>query len=111
MVPIWGIVMKLSIVLPAAYAAVAFTVWIDFALSPPDGLANVGLMLTVLPITLLDLALRPADAPGSFVLMPEGLGYYANHAIFFGCSVLLIAAAFWWLGRSLDGLRRARRKP
>ena len=100
--------MKLKIVLPAAYCAVALLAWIDFARLPPDGLANLGLMLVVFPITLLDLALRPADAPGSSVLMPDSLGYYADHAVFFGCSVLVIAAALWWLGRYLDRKRAAR---
>ena len=101
--------MKLKIVLPAAYCAVALLAWIDFARLPPDGLANLGLMLVVFPITLLDLGLRPADAPGSMVLMPDSLGYYADHAVFFGCSVLVIAAGLWWLGRYLDRKREARR--
>ena len=101
--------MKLRIILPAAYCALALLAWVDFARSPPDGLANVGLMAIALPATLLDLALRPADAPGSFVLMPDSLGYYGNHAVFFGCSVLVIAAALWWLGRRLDRARRAHR--
>ena len=102
--------MKLKIVLPAAYCAVALIAWIDFALAPPDGLANLGLMLVVLPVTVLDLALRPADAPGSMVLMPDSLGYYVNHAVFFGCSVLLITGALWWFGRWLDRKRAARNK-
>ena len=102
--------MKLKFVLPGAYCAVALLAWIDFALAPPDGLANLGLMLVVLPATLLDLALRPADAPGSSVLMPDSLGYYANHAVFFWCSVLLIAGALWELGRHLDRKRAARNK-
>lgn len=97
--------MKLKLVLPAAYCAVALLAWIDFSRLPPDGLANVGLMLVVLPVTLLDLALRPADAPGSFVLMPDSLGYYADHAVYFGVSVLVIAAALWWLGAWFDRRR------
>ena len=100
--------MKLKIVLPAAYCAVALIAWINFARAPPDGLANVGLMLVALPMTLLDLALRSADAPGSSVLMPDSHGYYGNHAVFFACSVVIIASALWWLGRFLDRKRAAR---
>jgi len=101
--------MKLKYVLPGAYCTIALLAWLDFSRLPPDGLANVGLMLVVLPATLLDLALRPADAPGSFVLMPDTLGYYGDHAVFFGVSVLIIAACLGWLGHALDRRRAARR--
>lgn len=102
--------MKLRIVLPATYCAVALLAWLDFSRLPPDGLANAGLMLVVLPVTLLDLALRPSSAPGSFVLMPNSLGYYANHAVFFSFGVLVIAALLWWIGYRLDRRRLARGK-
>jgi hypothetical protein len=101
--------LKLAAVLPASYCVLALIAWIDFARLPPDGLANIGLMLVVLPVTLLDLALRPADAPGSSVLMPDGLGYIGNHAVFFAGGVLVIAIGLWRLGRWLDRRRRARR--
>jgi hypothetical protein len=94
--------LKLSYVLPAVYAAVVLLAWIDFSRLPPDGLANVGLMLVVLPITLLDLALRSNDRPGSSVLMPDSFGYYGDHAVYFGTSVLIISAALWWLGSWTD---------
>ena len=102
--------MKLRKVLPGVYCTIAALAWLDFSRLPPDGLANVGLMLVVFPVTLLDLALRPSSAPGSFVLMPDSLGYYADHAVFFGCSVLAIAALLWWIGYLLDRRRLARRK-
>ncbi len=97
--------MKLGTILPASYCGLALLAWIDFARLPPDGLANVGLMLVVLPVTVLDLALRPAGAPGSSVLMPEGLGYIGGHAVFFGGGVLVIAIGLWRLGRWLDRRR------
>ena len=98
--------MKLGVLLPAAYCAVAGLAWVDFLRLPPDGLANLGLMLVVLPVTALDLLLRPSSSPGSFVLMPEGLPYYQAHALFFWPSVAAIAALFWLLGRWLDRRRR-----
>ena len=100
--------MKLKYVFPAVYASVALLAWVDFSLLPPDGLANVGLMLIVLPVTLLDLAMRPEGRPGSFVLMPDSFGYYGDHAVFFGTSVLIIGAFLWWLGSRAD--RRIARK-
>jgi hypothetical protein len=102
--------MKLRMILPAAYCAIALVAWLDFSRLPPDGLANVGLMLVVLPATLLDLALRSREAPGSFVLMPESLGYYGNHAVFFGVSVLVIAALLWAVGRFFDRRRSGRKQ-
>ena len=100
--------MRFSRILPAGYCALAALAWLDFSRLPPDGLANVGLMLTVLPVTLVDLALRPSTAPGSSVLMTSRFGYYADHAIFFGWSVLIIALGLWWLGSRLDRRRSAK---
>lgn len=98
-----------ALVLPAVYLLVALGAWIDFARLPPDGLANLGLMLVVLPVALLDLALRPADSPGSSVLIPDGWGYYADHAIFFAISVAVLASVLFLLGRFIDAWRRGKR--
>ena len=101
--------MKLRFAFPAVYAAVALLAWINFSQLPPDGLANVGLMLVVLPITLLDLVLRPKDSPSSSVLMPDSFGYYGDHAVYFGTSVLIIGILLSWLGSWVDR-RLARRR-
>ena len=102
--------MKYRVLLPAAYSAIALLTWVDFMSSPPDGLANVGLMIVALPVTLLDLMLRPSSAPGSFVLMPDSLGYYANHAVFFAGSVFVIGAGLWLLGSLIDRHRDSRKE-
>ena len=101
--------MKLRILLPCLYLAVALLAWVNFWLLPPDGLANVGLMLVVLPATILDLLLRPSDSPGSPVLVPDRFGYYCDHAVFFWISAVAIAAVLWWIGGILDR-RRSRSK-
>ena len=101
--------MKFRSLLPAAYGALSLLAWADFRSSPPDGLANLGLMLFALPVTLLDLALRPSTAPGSFVLMPDSLGYYPNHAVFFSGSVKVIGTGLWLLGARIDRRRSNRR--
>ena len=98
--------MRYSLILPAAYCVLAALAWIDFVRLPPDGLANLGLMLVVLPVTLADLAIRAAVGSERSVLMPAGLGYYTAHAIFFGLSAALIALLLFFLGRGLD--RRGR---
>jgi hypothetical protein len=94
--------MKFKLVLPALYIAVALLAWLDFARLPPDGLANLGLMLVVMPITALDIALRPANSPGHSILMPDRFGYYGNHAVFFAVSVLVIATLLWIVGAAID---------
>lgn len=98
----------LKLWLPLIYCGIALVAWIDFARLPPDGLANLGLWLTVFPIAALDILLRPADKPGSSVFMPDGYGYYGDHAIFFAVSVALIAAVLYGLGTVLDRRRRRR---
>ena len=101
--------MKLRILLPCLYLAIALLAWVNFWFLPPDGLANVGLMLVVLPATILDLVLRSADSPGSPVLVPDRFGYYGDHAVFFWISAIAIAAVLWWMGGILDR-RRSRPK-
>src|SRR5206468_3671702 len=100
--------LRLKLLLPGFYLIAAQLAWLDFWRLPPDGLANVGLMLVVFPTALADLALRPDTAPEVSVLMPHGHGYVVDHALFFVPSVLLItsllASLGWWIDR-----RRAKR--
>lgn len=95
--------------LPLAYGALALWAWVDFAATNPDGLANLGLMAVVLPVTLIGLLLGRLIGAQEFVLLPDRFGYYLDHAVFFAPSVLLIAAGLWRLGRAIDR-RIARRR-
>lgn len=97
--------MKWRIILPSVYIAMAAFVWIDFATTNPDGLANAGLMLAVLPVTVLGLLLGWLLGASEFVLLPSRFGYIADHALFYIPSVLLVAAALWVAGRRLDHRR------
>ena len=97
--------MKVRMILPAVYLVIAAAVWLEFMRLPPDGLASAGLMLVVLPVTLLDFAFRCSDAPGISVFIPDGLSYYPAHAVFFGTSVACVAVVLWLLGVSIDRLR------
>jgi hypothetical protein len=71
----------------------------------PDGLANLGLMLVVLPVTVAGLFIGWLADQESFVLLPDGLGYFGDHALFYAPSVALIALALWLLGRWIDRIR------
>jgi hypothetical protein len=93
--------MKARLLLPGIYAVVALGAWVDFASLPPDGLADLGLLLVVLPVTLLDLALR-TYMPGSDGLVPSRWGYYGDYAVFFSISVACIMLALYLLGRAID---------
>jgi hypothetical protein len=97
---------KARLILPVVYLVVALGAWLDFASLPPDGLASLGLWLVVFPIALLDIALRSSAAPGSSVFMPDGHGYYGDHAIFFSVSVLIMAVLLYVLGGYIDRLIR-----
>ena len=69
----------------------------------PDGLANIGLMLATLPVTLFGLLLDWVLGRTSFVLMPSGFGYYGNHALYYWPSVLVTAAVLYPATRALTG--------
>ena len=101
--------MRWSIILPAVYGVIAALVWIDFARLPPDGLANVGLMLAVLPVTLLDLALRGLLGLSRSPFMPSHLGYYPAHAVFFGGASPRSCSASFSSDTGSTGATQARR--
>jgi hypothetical protein len=97
---------RFSFWLPLTYCVIALGAWLDFARLPPDGLASLGLWLVVFPVAALDIALRPSDDPGGSIFMPDGHGYYGNHAIFFSVSVALIAVILCVVGAAIDRRRR-----
>jgi hypothetical protein len=102
--------MRMSLWLPGAYVALALYVWIDFTQTNPDGLANIGLMVVVLPITILGLLAGWALGEESFILLPDGFGYVGDHALFYFPSVTVVAALLWCLGASVDRRRAAARR-
>ena len=88
-------------ILPGLYLAFAIYAWIDFARTNPDGLANIGLFVVTLPVTLLDLLIGALLGRGE-VLMPDGHGYLMDHALYYVPAVAVTAAIFWWIGRAID---------
>jgi hypothetical protein len=94
--------LNVRIVLPGIYLLVALGAWLDFMSLPADGLADLGLMLVVLPITLLDVVLRSSKHPGDSILVPDRWGYYIDLSVFFWISVAMIAVALFLLGRLID---------
>jgi hypothetical protein len=95
--------------LPGAYAVFAGFAWWDFATTAPDGLANIGLMFVVLPVTALGLALGWAIGSEAFPLLPDNLGYLGSHAAYFLPSALLIALMLWRVGLAIDRAVAGRR--
>ena len=93
---------NLKLWLPLIYLLIALATWINFVRLPPDGLASLGLWLVVFPVMLLDLALRPSHQPGTSIFLPDGFGYYVDHAIFFWISVAIIALVLFALGYLID---------
>ena len=87
---------RLPVVLSAAYLAGGVAVWVDFARTNPDGLANVGLLLYVLPVTILGLAMGHLAGTSQFLLIPDSLGYWTSHALFFFPSLLVVAGLIYW---------------
>jgi hypothetical protein len=89
--------MKLRRIVPVLYLAVAAYAWVDFLRLPTDGLANVGLMLVTLPVTLVGLVLTELAGGEAFVLLPSGFGYYVDHALYYWPSVGATALLLYWI--------------
>ena len=86
-----------SLLAPGLYLAFAVYAWIDFMRLPKDGLANIGLMIVTLPVTVVGLVLSWAVGSSKFVLLPDGLGYYGDHAVYYWPSVIITALLVYWL--------------
>ena len=78
---------KIKYLVPVIYLIGAIFVWRDFASLPPDGLANLGILLYTLPIVLVALLVTTREFP---YLGGDG-GYYHTHAIYFAISVIILA--------------------
>ncbi|MGI8930910.1 MAG: hypothetical protein ACR2FK_00810 [Sphingomicrobium sp.] len=93
---------RARLILPGLYLALALYIWIDFARTNPDGLANLGLMAITLPVTLAGLLLGSLMGESGFVLIPDGFGYLTSHAIYYVPGVAFTALLLWLLGRKID---------
>ena len=90
--------------LPGAYAAFALYAWWDFIHTNPDGLANIGLYLVTLPVTLVGLAVDAVLGTNNS-LTPDGHGYIADHALYYFPATAVTALLWWLLGRAIDRRR------
>ena len=90
--------------LPVPYCLIALLAWMDFVKRPPDGLANLGLVLIVFPYTMLDQAMGSWLNVRGSVLMPSRHGYIRDHAIFFGGGVLFVTLLLFLIGTIIDRL-------
>ena len=96
-----GCGLPVSVILTTAYLAFALYAWIDFTHTNHDGLANVGLFLVTLPVTLVDLMVG-AMLGRSGILMPSGYGYIGDHALYYGPAVAVTALLLFLIGRRID---------
>ena len=97
---------RLPKIISAIYLAGGLAVWISFARTNRDGLANVGLILYVFPISLLGLGAGWLTGRTEFLLIPDRFGYYGDHAVFFFPSLLAVAALIAWIVTVVQRIRR-----
>jgi hypothetical protein len=97
---------RLPKVIAAIYLAGGLAVWISFARTNPDGLANVGLILYVFPVSLLGLVAGRLTGRTEFPLIPDRFGYYGDHAVFFFPSLFVVAALIVWIVILVQRVRR-----
>lgn len=96
--------LRAQILLPAIYVGFAVYGWIDFARSNPDGLANLGLFLLTLPVTIV-LSIVGSARGQTNMLMPEGHGYVGDHALYYVPAVSITALLWWLIGKVVDRWR------
>jgi hypothetical protein len=88
----------MKFIAPAAYVAGAILVWVAFAGSNPDGLANIWIAIYTAPI----VAVGTFVLGGDFPYLPGG--YYQAHALYFAPSVALLALALFLVFHGLEKL-------
>lgn len=82
-----------------AYLAVAAFVLVTFLMAPPDGLANIWIVLWTAPLSLPSFVL-PWPSGIVFPYFPSSLGYHGRHVAWFIPCVFAIA---WALRRLIGG--------
>jgi hypothetical protein len=90
--------LRLHWIVPLVYASGAVPVWVSFAAAPPDGLANIWLVIYTLPVVVLctfGFGMEFPYFPGS---------YYLSHTVYFVTVVALLSACMFF------GLRRLSRR-
>ena len=92
---------RAQILFPALYVAFAVYGWIDFVHTNPDGLANVGLFLITLPVTIVVSIVGSLQGQTSMP-MPEGHGYLGDHAMYYVPAVMITALLWWLIGKAVD---------
>ncbi len=102
---------RLPALLTGLYLAGGIAVWISFISTNPDGLANVGLVFYVAPMSLLGVIVGWLTGSKEFPLIPRGLGYQLSHAVFFFPSLIIIAAALYGVMKRRQRLRKGSAEP
>jgi len=92
---------RVQLVAPTLYVAFAVYGWVDFVHTNHDGLANVGLFLITLPVSMLCLAVGSLTGQTGMP-MPQGHGYIGDHALYYVPAVAVTASLFWLVGRAVD---------
>lgn len=91
--------------IPTIYLAGAGFVWHAFSGAPPDGLANIGIVIYTLPVVLVGTFLLKLEFP----YVPGG--YYLAHALYFWPSVVLLAATVFLVFHALQNRTRPKHAP
>jgi hypothetical protein len=90
----------MKFIVPALYIAGAMGIWLAFARSNPDGLANIWIAIYTFPMVMIGTFLLQ----GEFPYLPGR--YYEAHALYFWPSVALLALALFFIFHGLQRLAR-----
>jgi len=101
---------RLAAVISALYLAGGVAVWISFINTNPDGLANVGLIFYVAPVSFLGVLIAWLTGGKEFPFIPHSLGYWQSHAVFFFPSLLIVAALLYAVVNRRQRRRHAARQ-
>ncbi|MDB5947783.1 MAG: hypothetical protein JWQ33_2809 [Ramlibacter sp.] len=89
---------RMKFAVPAIYLAGAMVIWLSFARSNPDGLANIWIAVYTFPFVIIGTFLLKGDFP----YVPGR--YYEAHALYFWPSVALLAFALFFVFHILQKL-------
>ena len=84
------------VIVAVLYFLGGLTTWAQFVVADGYGMGNLGLIVYVMPISLIGFGIGKLTGAASFALIPRSLDPHTANAIYFFPSLLLLTYLLGW---------------